>query len=264
MSRVIADILEGQFQSSVKGDSARRVFQVSELGGAAAGRLVQAGLASGIPQKGEAHPARAGIQVLDVTARATNDPTIALVDVNYGVPDADDAARTSGQADVQVTTSLITETTTRDILGNFLRTTWTVRIYSTDAGDPEGTRRVQNATQTGAIHTVEVQVPSYSVRFTRWETRAALAQARIYSGTTNSSAFLDAGQDYWLCSVSSTQQAPNEHRVTYEFTYNRRTWKSIITHEVDGVIPEDLTADGISVQQVYPRANFNRLQLPRL
>ena len=264
MTRVIADILEGEFQRNVKGDTARRVFQVSELTGAAAGRLVQAGLASGIPQPGEAHPARAGIQVLTATARATNDPTIALVDVNYGVPDADDASRTNGQAEVQVSTSLITETTTRDIAGNFLRTTWTFRVYSTDTGDPEGNRRIQEGTKTGAIHTVEVQVPTYSVKFTRWETAAALSQARAYSGKTNSATFLGSPRDYWLCSVSSTQQSPSEHRVTYDFTFNRRSWLSIITHEVDGVIPDDLTADGVSVQQVYPRANFNRLGLPRL
>ena len=264
MSRVIPDILEGQVQLSVKGDTATRTFQVTELRGAPFARLTNAAQASGIPRKGDAHPALPGISVLDIVARPTRDPQVALVDVNYGVPDADDAGRISGQADVQITTSLINETTTRDIDGNFLRTTWTLRIYTTDPGDPEGARRVQEGTKSGAIHTVEVQVPTYTVRFTRWESEPALQRARQYSGRTNSGVWLGSSADYWLCAVSSTQQSPGEHRVTYDFTYNRRSWKSIIVHQDNGVIPEDLTADGISVQQVYPTANFSRLGLPRI
>ena len=265
MTRILKDVLEGEVVLSTRGDRARRVFRVEELTGPGESRLASAANASGLPRVGDTHPYLQGVQVLDITARPiANEPTMALVDVDYGVPSAADAASASGRADVSISASLITEETTRDINGAFLRTTWTFRFTTVDPGDPAGTRRIQEGTRTSSIHRVEVQVPTYSVQFTRTETDAPLAVTRRYSGKVNSSAFLNESADKWLCTVSSTQQAANEHRVVYAFTFNRRGWQAILTHTVDGEIPDDLTADGVQVKQVYPRINFNALGLPRI
>jgi len=264
MTRISKDMLDGEVVLSTKGDRARRSFQVTELVGADFARLVSAAKASGLPQKGEPHPALSGVRVLDVTARPTNDPSIAIVDVDYGVPSASDISSSSDGAEVSITASLITEETTRDIFGNFLRTTWTFRFSTADPGDPDGNRSIQEATLSSNIHRLEVQVPTFSVQFTRIEKSPPLALTRKFSGKVNSGAFLNESQDAWLCTISSTQQGPNEHRVVYSFTFNRRGWQAILTHTVDGVIPEDLTADGVQVKQVYSRRNFSSLGLPKI
>ena len=136
MARVIADLLDGEFRLSRDGDTARRVFHVAELSGAAEGRLHAATQAAGIPRVGDTHPAHPGLSVLDVAARPGGDPTMALVDVQYGIPSGlAGGAGGLGDVDVSIQSDLVTRETIRDINGNFIRTAYVYTVrYDSSTG----------------------------------------------------------------------------------------------------------------------------------
>jgi hypothetical protein len=89
--------------------------------------------------------------------------------------------------------------------------------------------------------------------------------ARAYAGKVNSGTFLSEPADRWLCSIDSSQESDNSHRVRYTFTLNTSGWQALITHTTNGIIPTDTSsANGIRTAQVYRRVNFGALRLPSI
>ena len=257
MARVIADLIDGEVRYSAQGNSVRRLFQVSELSGAASNRLAQAARASGIPQVGQAHPSVPGIVVQDVRASATSDPTVATVDVSYGVPSTTTSAIGGRGIEISIVADLYTEETIIDVNGNRIETTY----FGTSASGGGSF----STSVTRQAHRIEVQRPTFSVQFSRLESAPPLDLARFYSGRVNNGAFLNEPADRWLCNVESSQESDRVHRVRYTFTLNTIGWQAQITHSTNGIIPTDLSsANGIRTAQVYHRANFGALRLPSI
>lgn len=247
MARITQYLLDGEFSEAADGKRARYVHQVSELGGSAPSRLPAAVFAPGIPRRGDAHPSESGLTVERVTARATSDPEIALVTVDYASRGADSDTPGNEGLTITVRGDLITEETIKNVDGDLMQTTY-VGIGSI-------------AFQT---HRVEVQRPSFSLVFSRIEDDSALALAYRYAGKVNSGSFQGAGEDRWLCTLESDSQEDGRHRVRYTFTYNNQGWQARLTAAVNGLIPLDasLQNGGIRIEQVYERENFNVFGLP--
>lgn len=245
MARATPDRLTGEFRRSTDGDSARRVFQVSELTGAAGARLAQAVDTSAIPRIGSVHPYVAGLSVTRVTARATSDPSIAIVDVDYAQIGAAAAGGTA--TDIAIQSDFISEVTVRDINGVLMRTAYAV----------SGGFQVQT-------HRVSVERPTFSLVFSRIEAAVPLAKVLAFSGKVNAGRFQGQPADTFLCRIGSNQ-TNGGHRVSYTFTHNAKGWQADLTHQVDGVIPTNVSPiNGESTAQVYERADFGRLALPSL
>jgi hypothetical protein len=256
--RVIPDIVEGEFRLADTGPTARRVFLVTELAGASFARLASAAQAGGLPRVGEAHPVRGDMRVLDVTARAEGgDPGRALVDVQYGTPSTSGGGVGTGGVEISLQSDLITEETITDIEGNFIRTSYSFSV--TLSSLPGGSQRSTSI----KTHRVEVQRPTFSLIFQRQESRAPLALAQQFAGTVNTGMFQGLQRDRWLLNIESSQDGDGRHLVRYAFTLNRNGWQARVTHQENGLIPDDISqTTGRRIYQVYPRANFNRLGLP--
>jgi len=255
MARVTADLIDGEVRRSALGDSVRRLFQVRELAGAPAARLVAATTASGVPRVGDPHPALPAVLVSDVRAAASRDPTIAIVEVSYAVPSGV-ASAGGGEVDIAIVSDLITEETITDVDGRTISTSY----FSTSASGGTNT-----STFTTQVHRIEVQRPTFAVVFSRVESRPPLSKARAYAGTVNASAYLDEPTDRWLCNIESSQESASAHRVRYSFTLNPKGWQAQVVHVNDGLVPADVKAvNGIEDVQVYVRTNFAALRLPRI
>lgn len=248
-------MIDGEVRLSSQGNSVRRLYQVRELTGAAAQRLHQAAIASGIPRVGESHPSLPGVQVTDVRASATTDPAFATVEVTYGVPGASATGATEA-AEVSIVADLYTEETVEDVNGNRIETTF----FSTTAAGANFSTSVETQ-----AHRIEVQRPTISVQFSRIEAAPPLDIARTYAGRVNAGTFLNEARDKWLCNIDSSQVSATQHRVRYTFTLNQGGWQAKITHNTAGIIPATASVvNGIRTAQVYERASFAALRLPSI
>lgn len=265
MARVNGELRDGELRLSRDGNSARRVFQVSELTGAASHRMYLATQASGIPRVGDAHPALTTLRCSDVTARPTSDPAWATVDAIYSIPSGiAGGADGLGSITTSLQSDLITQETTFDANGQTIVTAYT---FVTSGGTEivAGTIRPAAATVSTIrrVHRVEVQRPTFSISFERVENVLPLSVARTYSGTVNAGTFQGETSAKWLCNVEATQAGGGLFRVRYLFTLNRDTWRARVTHSSGGEIPDDVTtANGVATYDVYPLRNFNGLGLP--
>jgi len=256
MARVIPDLIDGDVSLSINGNSVRRLFQVQELTGAASGRLVSAASASGVPRVGDAHPSLGGVRVTDVRASAASDPTVATVEVTYGIAQGTTTGVNTSAIEVSIVSDLYSEETIKDVNGR----TITTRYFSSTASN--GSFSSTLATQ---VHRIEVQRPTFTVQYSRIESRPAFASARAYSGRVNGGQFLGEPADRWLCNIESYQDNQSAHRVRYSFTLNETGWQATIAHQTNGIIPAPVgTQNGIENVQVYNRANFSALRLPSL
>lgn len=259
MARIIApDVLQGDVRLSVQGDEVRRVFLVGELRGAAFSKLIDAAEAPGVPRKAQPHPTRAGLSVIDVTARPhDDDPELALVEVYYANPASSAGGGDSGGVRVSVGSDLLTEITIHDVNGRLMSTQY--RFVTQISSFTGGTSQ----SSLNNVHRVEVQRPTFSLRFTRRESANARDLARRYSGTTNLGQFQGEPTDRYLCNVESTQVSDGQHDVTYSFLHNPKGWQSIVYTRRDGAVPVDVTpGNGVAVYQVYRRESFGAFGLP--
>jgi len=259
VSRVTPDVLEGEVAITSAGQRARRVFQVSELAGGASRRLADAAVASGVPRVGEKHPVLASAVVTAVRARASSDPTIAYVDVEYETPSSGDAGIAGWR--VEILSDLITETTTTDVNGRLMGTTYTRSIQLNSGGltSPPSWGSIT----TRLTHQVEVQRPTFSLVFTRRVAGFPFATARRFAGVVNASTFQGEPADRWLANVESVQQDDGTHRVRITATFNRSGWQARLTHREQGIVPADVrTGNGLDQVQVYAREDFGALGLP--
>lgn len=262
MSQVFPDVPEGEVRLLKTGDQIIRVFKVVGLGGAASHILVDATRVSGMPRLGDAHPALPAARVTQIAARPGTTVGVVMVDVSYASTQPAAGAATVGGWTWDLAQSFITEQTIRNVSGGFLRTSFSFVQSTTDAGD--GTQRW--ITTTGERrHRAEVQRPTISLRFHQNTASFSLAQALRYKGAVNGGTFQGQPADRWLCSVNATGQEDGTHRVTFEFAFKDDGWQPEFFYSDNGVIPEGVTdSNGISTAQLYRRADFNAIGLPRV
>ena len=227
---------EGGWQST-------RVFDVTGLSGNAAAQLYRAAIRNAVPQIGETHPSVPGIVVTRRQATPLGADGV-RVTCTYGQPSGD----TPGQpAEVSLSADVIQDDTITDVNGDTIQTNYATASISA----------VQR------VHRVDFERPSTTVAFRRLLSGVPKNQARDFVGKVNSREWSGFPAKTWLCrSISSSQDAPDRHRVTYEFTYKADTWQAEVSTDVDGLIPVDAEiGNGILRVDIYGGADFNALDV---
>ena len=254
--KIISDTIGGTVRQDGTGIRATRVFRVTGIRTAADYHMLIPLTLTGIPSVGDKHPRRSDIAVLDrEVALDVQDPNGVTVTINYGPPDASAASARVGDIKRSLRTELIQEETIEDINGTRISTTYVSRFV---AGG--GVTSVTVATES---HRIEVQRPSFSLVWDRIERELPIARAFDFNGTVNSRPWAGKEADTWLMNIEATQDNDARFRVSYVATYNANTWQATINHQVNGVVPFDVSErNGIETYQVYPTADFNKLKLP--
>lgn len=237
----------------------RLLYTVTGLEGNPAGRAIAAASASQIPRYNQPHPTRPDLRARRFrTSTVQGQPNTFAVEVTFLDPDAASGADGDaiGSTTVSMQTEVLSEVTTRDIGNRQMVTRYTRRLFG-----EFGAR--QDISQS---HRVTVERPTFALRIERVESNLGFRNAVQFSGRVNSRPWQGLPAKHWLINISSEPIDAARNRIQYSATYNPDSWRAtLIATLSSGVIPEPFPTEGngVSVYDVYPSADFNRLGLPR-
>jgi len=269
MATVRPEILDGaSLSNSADGVETVRVFIVENVTGDAKTKMINAILAPGVPQLGEAHPGKPDIFVKSHSV-APIDPKTFRIEAHYKPLDWDEKEPDDTEPpEISISTTIETVTTNFDRDGKLIEVE-----YSGQALDAEGNYITKDfEPQTVAL---EVQVPVTRLRFSRKETTNSYLKNRQNKGKVNSQTWLGDPPRSWLCTDISSDFAGDGWKVSYEFQLADerrleqggsliRTWDAtaVFTNPATGRAVRGATiGNGILLVPYYQEADFNALLL---
>lgn len=223
------------------------------------------------------HPAdgRAKLVAFDPSFDA-NSTSIVHVRATYQTPAGADNPNLPNipgaeSGNITISSSLIQTETNTDAGGALLK------IWYVAGGDDAAA----GATVVDQIGTTPILVPTTTLTVVRQENASPGRKSRLYTGHVNSTRWsLDPGgstgawtpsDPVWLCTgiTGDSDDGGRTWVVTYSFQFNRKTWRAEVFYidEATGRPPADID-DGDNKNRarikvdIYPFANFNRLNLP--
>jgi len=250
------NIISGQQLSENKdGITATRMFVVEGLTGDAASRQYAALQASGIPQRGDYHPAIPDIQVDDRRADFDNSAGIVRVTITYSVLDAADVV--GAASTIEIGAGLQSERTNRDANGKLISRSY--ELYDLDADGNAINHRIVTS-----ISAVDVQRPYVTYRVRMKLAQSPYTLARGYTGKVGGWGSSDYEQ--WMCQgiTGDSSDGGATYDISFEFalaTDADRGWRAPV-EEVDPRTGQVKPGGTIQFVQVYDWADFKNLPVP--
>lgn len=242
MSVVVSDVVDGSSisQDAESGYSGVRQFIVSGLTGVAAGKMLAALEATGIPAIFDVWPGMT-MQCHAKTAVPINtESTQFRVTCNYKFLQEPGPGGGAGTEPATLTLSSTVQSvqttkklgaapgfTPADIILGDATGTGTFDWPASDETGAAITRKLMN--QTGMVN---VQIPQTSFSFSRRESQDAIVNAQTYVGKVNSDIFFGCAVETVLCTrIESTSNDNGETFTTaYEFQYDPIGWKADVVY----------------------------------
>jgi hypothetical protein len=226
MPQVVEDLVSGG-STSTDGNTWRdtRVFLVTEVDGEAAGRRFQAMNADGVPRRNAPHPAIPGAVVKDISCDSASGSsnTQFRVTVNYESGSGSNPNEPEQKPRVSLGSTATPVQTNQDIDGKIMKVSYQ---WPGDRGllGPDE--------QPG---TVEVQVPSTVINYTRLETESPLEKSLSFVGKVNRTSMLGQGERTWLCTriQGDSDDDGQTYTVSYEFQLKpegRKNWDAVVSY----------------------------------
>lgn len=259
---LILDTLEGSSAVRDKdGIKVARGFLIRGLSGSTSDKLARVFNTSGLPTYNAPHPTIPNIFVQNISVRSIPEGSdLVRGAINYGPRTVENRPPDDNEEpQIEIGSSSITVETNLDFAGSLLKV-----FYRKTIVDANGAETVENRKQTGRV---EKTVPTPFVRIQRRERQSSINKVFQYVDHVNSSTFLGFPARTVLCtSITSRSDDGGRNFITnYEFQIKRDSWDVVIAYQDpddENRVPEDVSFDnGLSVAQVYPPANFNRLRL---
>lgn len=268
MAIVTSDIIDGStYTKDANGITVTRRFLVDGVPPDQKRGMYLAVTQPSIPNRGDYHPAFPALRADTISATPANSNTQFWVNVTYKSmnyqnlpPDATQPAQVSVGGVVQ------SVQTSYDVNGNLMALS-----FDYASKDANGNPTVTTLPQTG---TVSIQVPCFSIKYSRKETGSPLNVAAVFSGRINSVSFAgqDAGQ--WLC--THIEGVSKDGGLTYDVSYDFQLapsalgWVATVTY-IDPATGAPLPPydknnpvpipGSVKQFQIYKTADFNLLRL---
>jgi len=246
----------GSVSIDADGHSAEREFIVDDVSGDAAQRLYNALVSGGIPQYGESHPNLPGAQVTSISASPIeNSAGQVKITVQYGAPTPEEQApeETPESAILTISAGTTETTTQKNKDGEALIASITFSDGTTED------RQLVEAT---------VLIPSLTLQFQRKERNNPIWQAIGCTGAVNSQSIGVFAAGTLLCTEieGTTDDGGRSYNVSYVFQHNPASWKAVLTYvdkDTDKTHADVnlSTGNGVLIADVYPEADFSRLNL---
>lgn len=265
MARVIVKDLidQARFSNNISsGISITRKFLIDGLSDAAVRRLYQAALLPDVPKTADPHPSIPDLVVVnvDIMPVGKDSPTKAHAIVEYG-PVTKNSTTPGGPPTIEIGATSGSIETVFDANGAKMKLTATQPAFK----DPRTVKEGDPLPDQFFKATVQEQNPYFL--FGRRERGFDFKKVLEYQNHVNVNAWFNGAARTWLCTALRAKLNGDAYDVSYEFAYRARTW------DAEGVYIDSTTGHPISnapdkpdgktykVFQVYPTADFNRLNL---
>lgn len=260
----------GGLRETAEGYRQTEVWRVTEVGGNASRRFLDAAEASGVPRMGDPHPAVPGLRVIERDVSPASGGTAAFdVRIVYARPSADqsvDRTQPYGPASWRISARTTREETNRDARGELMRVYYQgypiLELLDLD-NQTVDTSRSGVKYLAGRLHVESVDRPILFLEASRWERDNPEQRLRQHHGAIN----LEQWRGYapgqvLLSDVGSDEDPSGGYRVTYGFAVNPDTWRVRTAIEIYQQVPQDATlGNGIFEFDVYRRVPFSTLAL---